>query len=153
MRIWVDADSSPVPVRIILCRAANRTEIPAVFVANRRFKLPGGSSISMVETSTEEGSADNHIIDHSKADDLVVTRDIPLAAILVKKGVRVINDRGTIFTEENIDQLLSERNTNKEFRESGVLVENRKKAYGTKEKSAFAAALDSTLNKMLHSRQ
>src|SRR5262245_50728735 len=83
MRIWVDADACPGPVRDILLRAAERLKVPTVFVANKRLTLPRSELVSTVQVGAGLDVADRHIAAEAQRGDLAVTQDIPLAALLV----------------------------------------------------------------------
>ena len=80
MNIWVDADSVPVRVREIIIKACRREGVEAYFVANRKIPLEEASEITFIIVPATEGSADAHILAEVQPEDLVVTRDIPLAA-------------------------------------------------------------------------
>jgi len=95
--------------------------------------------------------ADDHIAEQAQPGDLAVTADIPLAARLVEKGVRVIDPRGAEYTSENIGERLSVRDFMDQLRSTGVETGG-PAAYGQKEKQAFASALDRALAKLLRAR-
>ncbi len=148
MTIWVDADSCPVRVRQIICRASLRLSVPLVFVANRLISVIDHELIDFVKTSEEEQSADNHIIDCSKKGDLVITRDIPLAAILVELGIAVINDRGVLFTPDNVRERLSVRDFMYEIRFNGLMTD-KMGSFSKKDLQNFSNTFDSVLTKLL----
>lgn len=148
MKIWVDADSCPKPVREIVERAAKRLAVPLVYTANRKIPMEENELFSMVVTDAGDQSADLYIVENAEADDLVITRDIPLADQLVEREITVLNDRGVLYTRENIKERLSVRNFMYELREYGGGVE-RHSVFGPKEKQAFANAFDRELRKML----
>ncbi len=148
MTVWVDADSCPQRVREIVIRAAARRGVPAVFVANRRIPLPKNGRVSAVVVPKGDDSADLHITDRAAPGDLVITRDIPLAAQLVEKNVRVINDRGDVFTAENIRERLSVRNFMKDLRDAG-LYESPSGGFGPREIRLFSDAFDRELTRIL----
>jgi hypothetical protein len=152
MTIWVDADSCPLRVREIVVRAADRRGVDAVFVANRALPLPKARRVSQVLVPPEEGSADFYITCRVRPGDLVITRDIPLAADVLEKDITVINDRGDLFTRENIRERLSVRNFMKDLRESG-LYESPSGGYGEREIRLFSAAFDRELTRLLKTRQ
>ncbi|MBI9099552.1 MAG: YaiI/YqxD family protein [Spirochaetaceae bacterium] len=148
MKIWIDADSCPKPVKEIVERAAKREKLQLIFTANRKIPLEEHELFTMVVTEAKDQSADLYIVDNVEAGDLVITRDIPLADELVSKKIDVLNDRGVLYTAENIKERLSVRNFMYELREYGGGVE-RHSAFGPKEKQAFANAFDRQLRKML----
>jgi uncharacterized protein len=88
--------------------------------------------------------ADRHIAEHASEGDVAVTADIPLAAILVEKGLTVLDPRGDLYSEENVRERLSIRDFMESLRGSGVETGGTK-PYGPREKQAFAAALDRAL--------
>jgi uncharacterized protein YaiI (UPF0178 family) len=146
MIIYVDADSCPRTARELVRRAAARRSITALFAANR--PIPGLESGEMLLCPPEEGAADNVIAERAGAGDLAVTRDIPLAARLVALGVTVIDDRGRVYSGENIAERLSLRNFTVGLAENGLDFE-RTKNYGKRESKAFADTLDRILTRLL----
>jgi uncharacterized protein YaiI (UPF0178 family) len=79
--------------------------------------------------------------------DIVVTRDIPLAERLVEKNVTVMDDRGRVYSRENIRERLSLRNFVVGLARNGLDPE-RSGVYGKKELKAMADSLDRLLAKL-----
>ncbi len=153
MTVWVDGDSCPRPVRDILCRACIREGILLNFVANRSLPLNRKADrIRQIITSREEGSADRYIIENADIHDLVITRDIPLAAELVDRNIPVLNDRGVVYNRENVRERLAERDFNQMLREAG-LGDEKSGNFGPRETKAFANAFDRTLRQMMVEEQ
>ncbi|MGP1439124.1 MAG: YaiI/YqxD family protein [Treponema sp.] len=150
MTIWIDADSCPVRVRQIVCKASLRLSVPLVFVANRPIPITNHELVSFVQTDDKEQSADNYIVAYSKKGDLVITRDIPLAASLVEKGVVVINDRGFLFTADNVRERLSVRDFMYEVRSNGLMTD-RMGVFNKKDIQNFSNTFDSVLTKLIKS--
>ena len=148
MTIWVDADSCPVRVRQVVCKAALRLSVPLVFVANRFISVTNHELINFVKTDEGEQSADNYIIASSRKGDLVITRDIPLAATLVELGVTVINDRGILFSQNNVRERLSIRDFMYEIRSNGLMTD-KMEAFNKKDLQNFSNTFDSVLTKLL----
>lgn len=144
--VWVDADSCPVSVRELLIRFANRLNVQTKFVANRIIPLPFSSVLSMHIADETPDAADNFIVENCSANDIVITRDVPLAVRLVEKKLIVLNDRGKLYTPENIRESLSFRNFNLELVESG-LPEKKTGMYTKKDLNLFANCLDRELQK------
>ncbi|MDR3020588.1 MAG: DUF188 domain-containing protein [Treponema sp.] len=152
MKILVDADSCPKPARELLLRRAKKLGIRIIFAANRA--IPGANtggdianSVSGAEMeicSTADNSADDRIVELAEKGDLAVTRDIPLAKRLVEKEVTTLDDRGRIFTKENINELLSIRNFMVGLADNGLEYE-RTANYGKKDLKKFADSLEKLL--------
>lgn len=152
MRLWIDADAAPREVKDICFRASDRLHLDTVLVANQRIQLPlGYKHLSAVRVDGGPDVADLYIAEYAEAGDVAVTADIPLAALLVPKGVIVIDPRGDVYTEESIGERLSVRNFMDGLRNSGIDTGGHS-AYGQKEKQAFANALDRALSRALRSR-
>lgn len=146
MTIWVDGDSCPRDVKMIIRRAARRREIPAIFVANR-FVVRESGWVRMIVVGTEEGAADAYIIEEARPGDVAVTRDILLAEQLVGKGITTLNDRGRVFDEESIREAVSMRNFSKNLRDSGMFID-RDSRFGKREQKEFADAFDRILTRL-----
>jgi len=148
MKIFVDADSCPRDARELTLRTARRRGIPAVFAANR--PVPGiiGENVTMEICPSGDNSADDRIVELAEPGDLAISRDIALAKRLLEKDVAVIDDRGRVFSRDNINELLSLRNFTVGLAENGLGVE-RTANYGKKERKTFADSLDRILVKLL----
>jgi uncharacterized protein YaiI (UPF0178 family) len=153
VKLWVDADAAPRDVKDIVARAARRVEVPAVLVANQRMPVPPGNPfVSSVRVEGGPDVADRYIVDASEPGDVAVTADIPLAAALVEKGVRVIDPRGEEYTPDNVAERLSVRDFMDSLRGAGVETGG-SRPYGDRDKKAFAAALDRALARALKERR
>jgi len=148
MKIWVDADACPGPVKDIISVAANRRRVETVFVANKSLMLASSPFLKLVQVENRPDAADLYIKDHVDERDLVITQDILLAHHLVASGVMVIDPRGRKYTEDNIGQIVSTRNLMQSLRDSGE-VSGGPKQFGNREKQAFAAAFDQELSRLL----
>lgn len=152
MKLWIDADAAPRDVKEIVYRAAKRLELETVLVANRRLEVPPGNAfVSVVRVDGGPDVADRHIADHASPGDVAVTADIPLAAILVEKSVRVIDPRGDEFTPDSIGERLAVRDFMDGLRGAGVETGGAR-PFGPKDKQAFAGALDRVLTRALRGR-
>ncbi len=147
MKIFVDADSCPKAARELVVRAANKRRIEAVFAANRLIPGIGGGFALMEVCSADAGAADDFIAVRAQPGDLAVTRDVPLAARLVERGVAVIDDRGGTYTADNIAQKLSMRDFTVALAENGLDIA-RSPQYGKKELKVFADAFDRALARL-----
>jgi uncharacterized protein YaiI (UPF0178 family) len=140
-RIWVDADACPRVIKDILYRVAERAAIEVVLVANQLLSTPGSRYVRAVQVAGGFDEADRYIEEQSCPGDLVVTADIPLAAELVEKGVRVLSPRGEKFTHENIRQKLNMRDFMDTMRASGMETGG-PPPFSQADRKAFADQLD-----------
>lgn len=147
MKILIDADSCPAPVRTVVLRAAERRGVTAHFAANRPIPgLWGNSVMELCEAA--DGAADDRLVALAAPGDIAITRDVPLAKRLVEKDIAVMDDRGRIFTRDNIGEQYSIRCFRVGIIESGIEFV-RHDNYGKKELKAFADSFDKTLNALL----
>ena len=148
MKIWIDADACPRTIREVVFRAAKRLRIPVRLVADRELSTPETSLISAVSVGSGADEADNHIVEHLEAGDLVITADIPLAARVVKGGGTGLDPRGDLYTDENVGERLATRDLLYELR-SGGLPLGGPAPLGKGDTKKFAAALDRWLTRRL----
>lgn len=142
LKIWIDADSAPVLMRRSAAEISSRNKCAVVFVANR--EIPTENAAEMVVCGAGKDEADNYIIRNASKNDIAITRDILFAERLVEKGITAMNDRGTVFTKDNIQDRLIERSMSMNLAEIG-LGSKKKSTYGEKELKKFAATFEAEL--------
>jgi len=146
MQILVDADSCPKAAREMILRFSSRLKVKTIFAANRIIpKLPEWASMELCPPGA--GEADRRIVELARPGDLVITRDLPLAEILVDADISVLDDRGRLFTKENINELRSIRDFTVNLAENGLGVE-RITSYGRNELKNLANGLDRELSRL-----
>lgn len=168
--IYVDADSFPKElINIVLDRAIKESSYlgEIVFVSDRvirevrntserhTFLLREGlekderrnikSNIKYIVVEKGLNSADDKIVEIAKLPSFAITHDIPLALRLVEKGLTVLDDRGNIYTEENIRERKSERDFFTQLRECG-LESNINRPINSKTINKFSSSFDSLIN-------
>ena len=141
VRVWIDADACPGPVKDIVFRASRRLGVPVTLVANRPLPLPRSPLITAVQVGSGFDEADHVLAQRAERSDLVITADIPLAARLVARGVAVLNPRGEAYSTENIQERLTLRDLKEELRSAGVTTGG-PSPFHHRDKQAFANALD-----------
>lgn len=148
MKIWIDADAAPREMKEVVFRAARRLGIETVLVANQHLQTPAGNPlVTAVWVDGGADVADQHIVANAVPGDLVVTQDIPLAALLVPNGVAVLDPRGDEHTRETVGERLSIRDFMENLRGAGV-VTGGPRPYDARAKKAFASALDRVLTRL-----
>jgi len=147
-QIWIDADACPKVIKEIVFKASNRLQLKVILVANAYMKIPADPLISLIQVEQGADVADQYIVEQAKERDLVITADIPLAALLVKKNVIALDQRGELYNEDNIEERLSMRNFMDELRSGGVTTQG-PKPFSAQDKARFASSFDRTLTKRL----
>jgi uncharacterized protein YaiI (UPF0178 family) len=142
MRILVDADACP--VKQIIVRLAKEKKIPVTMLIDTSHELSDGySTIITVDKQTD--SVDFALMGLLEREDIVVTQDYGLAAMVIGKGARAVNQNGLVFTDENMDKLLMERHIGGKMRRGGGRTKGPTKR--TKDDDArFEAAFEQLLN-------
>lgn len=146
MKIWVDADACPVPVKEILFRAAERQKVEVTLVANQRLSVPQSTYVRMLQVEKGFDVADNEIVRRIAAGDLLISSDIPLASEVLEKGALVITPRGERYTEDNIKARLNIRDFMETLRSSGIQ-SGGQPTYSQADRMQFANQLDRILAK------
>ena len=141
MHIYADADALPGAIKEILFRAANRLRISLTLVANKTLWVPESRHIAAIRVGQGFDVVDAAIVERVEPGDLVVTADIPLAALVVEKNAHALNPRGELYTKDNIQGRLAMRNLLYELRDGGV-VTGGPPPFSNRDKEAFANQLD-----------
>lgn len=148
--IYVDADGCPVKDEVY--RIARRHKLPVVLVANQWMRLPELSFVSLEVVQSGPDEADDWIVEQAVALDVAVTTDIPLAARLIAKGVRVVGPRGREFTEDQIGDALAKREISSHLREAGAMTRG-PSSIQPGDKSKFLSTLHNIVEATLRKKQ
>lgn len=146
MKILVDADACPNPVKEILFRAADKRAVETLLVANQRVNVPPSPNIRAIQVPKGFDVADTEIVQRAEPGDLIITADIPLASAVIDKGAFALNPRGEFYTTENIRQRLNMRDFMETLRSSGIQ-SGGPPPLTQQDRQAFANALDRFLTK------
>ena len=142
MKILVDADACP--VKEIIVRLAKERRIPVTMLIDTSHELDDGYS-RIITVDKQADSVDYALMGLLTREDIVVTQDYGLAAMVIGKGARAVNQNGLVFTDENMDSLLMDRYVGWKVRRGGGRTKGPAKR--TKDDDArFEAALERLLN-------
>ena len=144
--IFVDADACPVKDEVY--RVAQRYGLKVVLVSNTWLRAPNEEWLELVVVGAELDDADAWIVEHVTEEDIVVSADIPLAALCLEKGAGVLGPRGRPFTEDSIGGALATRELMSQLREMGE-VSGGPPPFEKRDRSQFLQALD----QMIHTRR
>lgn len=116
MKILIDADGCPV-VDISL-KVAKKFNLKAIIMCDtsHNFDRLGVETIIL---SKGADSVDFALVNKVDKEDIIVTQDYGLAAMVLAKGGYPINQNGLVYNNENIDQLLFTRHISKKIRSAG----------------------------------
>ena len=142
--IYIDGDACPVKDEVV--RVAARYSLQVYFVSNQGLRSNMGPHVRGVLVGAEFDAADNWIVDHAVADDIVITADIQLAARCLKKAAKALAPTGKIFTDQNIGSALAMRELSSYLREAGEMKGNNP-AFSKQDRSCFLQSLDSVIQK------
>jgi uncharacterized protein len=143
-QIYVDADACPVKDEVV--RVATRRGLKVTFVANGGLRPSRDPMIANVVVPQGADAADDWIVEHAEAGDIVITSDIPLARRSLEKGAAVMGPTGRPFTTDSIGMALAMRELNQHLRETG---ESRglNAGFTAKDRSAFLQALNEAVDR------
>lgn len=144
MKIYVDADASPVNETVI--EVATKREIPVILVKSfdhfsRAEEIDGVETV-YVDSGTD--AADYRIMQLANRGDLLITQDYGLASLGLGKGCIVLHHKGFMYTNHNIDQLLQSRHLSAKARRSGQKTKG-PKPFTAEDREKFKALLVKTL--------
>jgi hypothetical protein len=107
LHIYVDADACPVKEEVY--RVARRYLLDVTIVANSWMRTPDDRRVRLELVEGGFDAADDWIVEHVGAQDIVITADVPLAGRCLRAGARVIGPSGKPFTDANIGNAVATR--------------------------------------------
>lgn len=113
MQIFVDADACP--VKDIIVRVARENNLSVTMIIDSSHELSDNYS-TVITVDKAKDSVDLVLINQVKSGDVVVTQDYGLAALVLGKSAKALNQNGLIFSNDNIDRLLMERHIGQKIR-------------------------------------
>lgn len=147
MKILIDGDATPVVIKDILYRSAERNRIIMIIVSNQKIKIPVSQFISLAVVPKGPDEADDRIVEMVNPGDLVITADIPLADRVVTLKGYALNPRGEFYTESNIKERLAIRDLMDELRSSGINTGNQN-SFSNRDRREFSNQLDRFITKI-----
>ncbi len=118
LHIFVDADGCPVKEEVY--RVAKRHQLEVTLVANSWMRVPPEDWIHLEVVEDLFDAADDWIVEHAGADDIVIAGDVQLASRCLRKGAVVLGPRGGAFTEGSIGVALANRELMSHLRDLGM---------------------------------
>lgn len=143
MELFIDADACPVKDEVY--RVAGRYCLKVSVVSNSWLRVPESPLIARVLVTEGLDRADDWIVEHAGAGDIVITADVPLAARCLKRGARVIAPDGRPFSEASIGLDLATRNLLTELRDTGQ-IRGTGRPFTRQDRARFLSMLDNTIH-------
>jgi len=143
-QIFVDSDACPVKDEAI--RVATRYSLHITLVSNQGMRPISAENIKQIVVGAKFDEADDWIVDHATAGDIVITADIQLAARCLKNGCKALSHAGSLFTAQNIGSALAMRELNAHLRETGE-IKGYNPSFSKKDRSQFLQSLDMLIQK------
>lgn len=149
MKILVDADACP--VKEIIESIAMQWQIPVIMLIDTSHILSSDYS-EIVLVSKAPDAVDFALINRTDKGDIVVTQDYGVAAMALGKGAYAIHPKGTIYTDQNIEIMLMERDIAKQCRRAGERISGHSKKRTSADNDRFAEAFKQLCQKALNNQ-
>lgn len=124
MKILIDADGCPVVKQATQIAKENNIEV-VIFCDTSH--IINSDYAQIITVSKGADSVDFALVNEVKSDDIVVTQDYGLAAMVLSKGGKAITQNGMIISDSNLGLLLTTRYESKKARMSGAHLKGPKK--------------------------
>lgn len=122
--IFVDADACPVVTETI--QVAKQFDFKCTLICDTAHEIYRDGAETII-VSKGADAVDFVLVNRVQKNDIVVTQDYGLAAMVLAKQGHPIDQNGRLYTEENIDQLLYARHKAQKIRMSGGRLRGPKK--------------------------
>lgn len=115
MKVYIDADACPVVKETEkLCKQYN---IPLEIICDTSH-IFYSEYANIITVGAGSDAVDFAIINKCHTNDIVVTQDYGLAAMVLSKNCYCINQNGMLYTKDNISSLLNSRYISQKIRKS-----------------------------------
>ncbi|MEM6886726.1 MAG: YaiI/YqxD family protein [Pseudomonadota bacterium] len=141
--IFIDADACP--VRGEAERVATRHGIPMFLVSNGGLRPSQNALVETIIVADGPDVADKWIAERCTTGDVVITGDIPLAAVCIEAGAQVIKHNGERLTSANIGNMLATRDLMTDLRAANPFQQGHSKAFTRADRTRFLNALEAIL--------
>ncbi len=146
MRIIIDGDGCP--VIDIAIKIAKHYNLEIIIVKDYSHDI-WDNYATIITVDEGRDSVDLYIVNNVKKNDIVITQDYGLAALVLTKNAKCINQNGKIISSQNIDHLLTQRHLNQQLRKKHKYFTTIKKRNSKQDKcfeQNIKYLIESTLN-------
>ena len=138
--LYIDADACPVKAEAE--RVATRHKVAMKLVSNGGLRLSPNPLVDVVIVPEGPDVADQWIADRAASGDIVVTSDIPLAAVCVDRGATVLKPDGAKLDARNVKEALAMRDLMQDLRAADPFRQGGGRAFSKADRSRFLEALE-----------
>jgi len=138
--ILVDGDACP--VRAEAERVATRHGLRMAVVSNGGIRPSANPLVETVIVAEGPDMADRWIAERAGPGDVVVTADMPLAAVCVARGARVLRPDGSAVTAANVGAQLGLRDLMADLRAADPFRQGGGRPFGKADRARFLDALE-----------
>jgi hypothetical protein len=132
-------------------RVAKRYTLGVTLVAGSWMRVPEEENLSLKVVGEGMNAADDWIVEHVEADDIVITADVPLAARCLEKEAYALGPTGKPFTKDNIGSALATRDLLSTLRDLGEITGG-PPPFDKRDRSRFLHQLDEAINMIQRKR-
>ncbi len=145
-RLFIDADACPVTRDALSVARSRRVEVVLVGNETQDFsRYAGRKGVSTVQVGSGRDAADFAIVEMLEPEDVVVTQDLGLAAMVLGRGARAVSPRGRIYSPITMDAELAVRHAEQKHRRSGGRTRG-PSAFEDEDRERFVSALERLLD-------
>jgi uncharacterized protein YaiI (UPF0178 family) len=140
-RLYIDADACPVTRTAISIARSRGVEVTLVGNSTQDFsRYTSRDGVDAVTAPSGRDAADFAIVEMLEPDDIVVTQDIGLAAMVLGRSARAVSPRGRVYHPIAIDAQLAVRHEEQKVRRAGGRTRG-PTAFTDEDRERFADAL------------
>lgn len=140
--LFIDADACPVTREAMSVARAHGAHVTLVANGTQNLaRYTGRAGVDAVQVAQGRDSADFAIVERLSPEDVVVTQDIGLAAMVLGRGARALSPRGRVFHMATIDAELAVRHAEQRHRRAGGRTGG-PSAFDEEDRERFVSALE-----------
>ena len=124
MKIIVDGDGCPGMSYIERVAKEEAVELIVYSTVDHNIQLDYGI-VKRVDAGFQ--SVDMYVMNEAKKNDVIISQDFGVAAMVLGKKAFAISPKGMVYTDENIERLLFERHLSQKARKAGLRGKNTSK--------------------------
>ena len=117
--LFIDGDACPVTRAAISIARSRGVDVVVVGNETQNLSRLEGKGVVAVQVGSGRDAADFAIVERLEADDVVVTADIGLAAMVLGRSAHAVSPRGRQYRKETIDMELAVRHEEQRHRRAG----------------------------------